>query len=283
MEVTPIKSNFQTIFSIFVIINAIISVAIITLERKKPEKTIAWLLIFVLLPPVGLVLYLFLGRNWKMHKLREDFSPQVEELIYGGMKELNNYEYLPLIELLANNSESPLFINNSIQVFRNGTEKFEALKAELQKARHHIHMEYYIVKNDGIGNEIKDILIDKSLDGVQVRFIIDRVGSIRLGRRYIRELKAAGVDVVQYSYFLAPILRKINTQINYRNHRKIVVIDGEVGFIGGNNIGDEYLGKGKLGYWRDTHIMVKGDFVLGLQGVFFDDFITIKKVNKEFF
>lgn len=144
-------------------------------------------------------------------------------------------------------------------------------------------MEYYIVKNDKIGNEIKDILIKKSLEGIKIRLILDRVGCIKLGKNYIKELKAAGVDIVQYSYFLAPILRKINTQINYRNHRKIVVIDGKVGFIGGINIGDEYVGQSKFGYWRDTHIMVKGDFVYGLQAVFLDDFATIKEANKEFF
>lgn len=277
-----IKLSFQSVIYTLIIMNAIVSVTIIVLERKQPEKTIAWLLIFVLLPPVGLILYIFLGRNWKMHKLRENFSPQVEELIYGAMKKLNNPEYLPLVELLASNSESPLFVNNEIKVFKDGNEKFKVLKEELLKARHHIHLEYYIVKSDTIGTEIKDILIQKSLEGVQVRFLMDRVGSIRVKRSYIKELKDAGVEVVQYSYFLAPILRKINTQINYRNHRKIVIIDGEVGFIGGINIGDEYLGKGKLGYWRDTHIMVKGDFVLGLQAVFIDDFITIKKANNDF-
>jgi cardiolipin synthase len=263
------------------LLNAIISVTIIILERKQPEKTIAWLLIFVLMPPVGIILYVFLGRNWKMHKLRENFSPQVEELVHRAINKLDNLEYLPLIELLANNSESPLFVSNEIKVFKDGAEKFESLKKELLKAKHHIHLEYYIIKSDNIGNEIKDILIQKSLEGVKVRFIIDRVGSIRLKRSYIKELKEAGIDVVQYSYFLAPILRYINTQINYRNHRKIVVIDGTVGFVGGINIGDEYLGKSKFGYWRDTHIMVKGDFVLGLQGVFLDDFITIKEANKE--
>lgn len=277
-----IKLNFQAVLYFIFIINAIVSVTIIILERKQPEKTIAWLLVFVLLPPVGLVLYVFLGRNWKMHKLRENFSPQIEDLVYGVIKKLEYPEYMPLIELLANNSESPLFINNSIVIFRDGSEKFDTFKKELLKAKHHIHLEYYIVKSDTIGNEIKDILLKKAGEGVKIRFIMDRVGSIKLDRNYIRELKEAGVDVVQYSYFLAPLLSRINTQINYRNHRKIAIIDGEVGFIGGINIGDEYLGKGRLGYWRDTHIMVKGDFALGLQGVFFDDFITIKKANKEF-
>ncbi len=98
----------------------------------------------------------------------------------------------------------------------------------------------------------------------------------KIKKGFIQELKDAGVKVVQYSYFLAPLLKHINTQINYRNHRKIVVIDGKVGFVGGINIGDEYLGNSKFGYWRDTHIMVKGDFVFGLQAVFLDDFTTIK-------
>jgi cardiolipin synthase A/B len=276
-----IKSSFQAIIYGIIIINAVVSTTIIILERKQPEKTIAWLLIFLMLPPVGLVLYLFLGTNWKLHKLREGYSPQIDGIINRAITKVKNPEYLPLIELLANNSESPLFLNNEIKIFNNGEDKFYHLKQELLKANHHIHLEYYIVKSDTIGNEIKDILIRKSLEGVKVRFIMDRVGSIKLSRSYIKDLKAAGVDVVQYSYFLAPIFRYINTEINYRNHRKIAIIDGKVGFVGGINIGDEYLGKGKLGYWRDTHIMVKGDFVLGLQGVFIEDFITIKEAKKE--
>lgn len=269
------------IISICFILYIILTLTIIMLERKQPEKTIAWLLIFLLLPPVGIILYLFLGRNWKIHKLPEDFSPTIQELINTAVGHLNDMEYLPLIELIANNSNSPLYIHNEIKILNNGEEKFALLKEELIKAKHHINMEYYIMKSDTIGNEIKDILIKKAQEGVKVRIIMDRVGSISVTRNYIRELRQAGVDVVQYSYFLAPLVKIINTQINFRNHRKIVVIDGEVGFIGGINIGDEYLGKGKLGYWRDTHLMVRGDFVLGLQAVFIDDYITIKNAHKE--
>lgn len=265
------------------IIYIVVSILIITLERRRPEKTIAWLLVFILLPPIGLVLYMFLGRNWKKHKLNDDFSPFVRDLINRVINRIENPEYIPLIELLAKNSDSPLFVDNDITIFNDGTEKFLALKAAIKKAKHHIHLEYYIVKSDAIGNEIKDLLIEKANEGVRVKFILDRVGSIKVKKSYIQELKAAGVDVVQYSYFLAPLLRMINTQINYRNHRKIVVIDGKIGFVGGINIGDEYLGKGKLGYWRDTHLMVKGDFALGLQAVFLDDYFTIKKVNGDFF
>jgi cardiolipin synthase len=272
----------STLYWIF-FINAIVSIIIIVLERKNPEKTIAWLLILIVLPPLGLFSYVFIGRNWKKHKLHNETNINIEELIYEASKDIKDHTYSSLIELLSKNSESPLFTDNTIKIFKDGIEKFRALKEELLKAKNHIHLEYYIVKSDTIGNEIKDILIKKSLEGVKVRFILDRVGSIGIKRKYIRDLKNAGVDVVQYSYFLAPILRHINTQINYRNHRKIVVIDGKVGFVGGINIGDEYLGKSKYGYWRDTHIMVNGDFALGLQAVFLDDFATIKEANKEFF
>jgi cardiolipin synthase len=265
------------------VIYAVAAVIIIVLERKRPEKTIAWLLVFLLIPPLGIILYIFLGRNWKKHTLVEDFSPYVRDLIYRVINKVENPDYIPLIELLAKNSDSPLFIDNDITIFNNGDEKFKCLKEEIKKAKSHIHLEYYIVKSDAIGQEIIDLLIQKAKEGVKIKFIIDRVGSVKMKRSSIKALKKAGVELIQYSYFLAPLLRMINTQINYRNHRKIVVIDGHVGFIGGINIGDEYLGKGKLGFWRDTHIMVKGDFVLGLQGVFLDDYFTIKKIDGDYF
>ncbi|MCX7694920.1 MAG: cardiolipin synthase [Caloramator sp.] len=274
----------MNLLSAAIIINAIVLTTIIILERKRPEKTIAWLLLIVIFPPLGLILYLFLGRNWKRHKLNEEFSPVVRDLINRVINRIDREDYKYLAELLANNSDSPLFVDNDIEIYGNGDDKFNALFKEIEKAEHHIHLEYYIVKSDDIGNRLKDLLIKKSKEGVRVRFIMDRVGAIKLSRRYIKDLKQNGVDVVQYSYFLAPLLRKINTQINYRNHRKIAVIDGKVGFIGGMNIGDEYRGLGKIGDWKDLHIKVKGDFVLGLQGVFIDDYMAVKRIdNGEFF
>lgn len=275
--------KIELLLSLFFFINIVITILIIILERKRPEKTIAWLLIVVLLPPIGLLLYVFLGRNWKKHTLNDEISPIIKEILMCTINNIETSEYISLIKLLNKNSDSPIFINNDITIFKDGIEKFDALKYELKRAKHHIHLEYFIVKNDKIGNEIKEILINKAKEGVKVKLIIDRVGSIKIGKKFIRELKDANVEVFQYSYFLAPILRNFNTQINYRNHRKIVVIDGYTGFIGGSNIGDEYLGKGRLGYWRDTHLMVKGDFVLGLQAVFFDDYLTIKRANKDYY
>jgi cardiolipin synthase len=275
----PLNYNFITLLDWLFFINSFVLIAIIILERRSPEKTIAWFLVFIVLPPLGILLYIFMGRNWKKHKLNNNFTKFTKEVVDSFINKTDHKEFKPLLELLANNSDSPVFANNDIEIFTNGKDKFDALKAELKKAKHHIHLEYFIVKSDQIGNEIKDILIQKSLEGIRVIFIIDKVGSIKLKHQYIKELKDAGVDVVYYSYFLAPLLRKLNTQINYRNHRKIAIIDGKVGFLGGMNIGDDYLGKGKLGYWRDTHIMVKGDFVLGLQAVFLNDYFHIKHTN----
>lgn len=271
--------NFFIFLDWLFFLNSILLIAVIILERRSPEKTIAWFLVFLIFPPLGILLYIFIGRNWKKHKLNNSFSEHTKELIDSFTEKIKRPDFKPLLELLANNSDSPIFSNNEIFIYNNGEKKFASLKTELLKAEHHIHLEYFIVKNDNIGNEIKDILINKAKTGVRVIFIIDRVGSIKLKDTYIQQLREAGVEVVHYSYFLAPLLRVFNTQINYRNHRKIAIIDGKVGFLGGMNIGDEYLGKGKLGFWRDTHIMVKGDFVFGLQAVFLNDYMNIKRTN----
>ncbi|MGG7145110.1 cardiolipin synthase [Clostridium nigeriense] len=275
--------TFKIIFFISFIVNLFIIFIIILFGKKRPEKTLSWMLILIILPPIGLMLFVFLGRNWKVNTLDKNLKEKAINLSTFTLLKENKIliEYKSLITLLASNSYSPLFLNNQITILDGGVEKFKRMKEKLQGASDHIHLEYYIVKNDKIGNEIKDILIQKAKEGVKIRFIIDKVGSIKLNHKYIKDLKNAGVDVVFYSYVLAPLLRFINTQINYRNHRKIVIIDGKVAFLGGINIGDEYLGLGKLGDWKDCHIMIEGDCVLGLQSVFLDDFSSIKKYNNE--
>lgn len=274
---------FNIIFSLSFIINLFIISIIILIGKKRPEKTLSWILILITFPPLGLILFILLGRNWKINTLDKKSRQKVSNLITPSLlnKSHISSEHESIINLLVSNSYSPLFVNNTVTILDGGVRKFEILKNKLLEAKDHIHLEYYIVKNDKIGNEIKDILIKKSKEGVKVRFIIDKMGSIKLSSKYIKDLKEAGVDIVFYSYVLAPFLRYINTQINYRNHRKIVVIDGTIAFLGGINIGDEYLGLGKLGDWKDCHIMIEGDCVLGLQSVFLDDFSSIKKYNNE--
>lgn len=270
--------KFIIIYLATSLIAFIVSSTIVILEKKRPEKTIAWILLLLVFPPIGLILYLFLGKNWKVNnKLNKEICTRIRELINPIIYKKDFKEYRCLMELLAINSYSPIFINNKVTVFKDGIETFTEMKKRLLQAKHHIHLEYYIVKDDSLGNEIKDILIQKAKEGVKIRFVIDKIGSIKLKKTYIKDLKAAGIDVIFYTYILAPIIRIINTQVNYRNHRKITVIDGFIGFIGGMNISDDYIGKGRLGPWEDAHIMVQGDFVLGLQSVFLDDYSATKK------
>src|SRR5699024_8545810 len=148
-------------------------------------------------------------------------------------------------------------------------EKFASLLEDLKNARDHIHLLYYIIRHDQLGNQIANVLIKKAKEGIDVRVLYDDMGSRSLSRNYIRRLEAAGIKV---GAFFPPKIPKLNLKINFRNHRKLAIIDGHVGYIGGFNIGDEYLGKSeKFGYWRDTHIRISGDAVKTMQTRFILD------------
>jgi len=270
--------NISSSFVLF--INFILALIIIFKNREKPEKSIGWLLIFMLFPFFGLVLYFFVGRNWKSHNLKDRLSTEMMEFVKTSLDEYDGRNK-DLAKMITEGNGSPMFLYNEVTIFKDGVEKFEALLKDLDKATHHIHMEYYIVKSDEIGHKIFDVLMRKSREGVKVRFIMDKVGGRPFDKDYLKEIRASGIELVTYSAHFASIGKFIDTSLNYRNHRKIVIIDGEIGYIGGNNIGDEYLGKGEMGYWRDTHMRVEGEFVLGLQALFFDDFLTVLSINEE--
>ncbi len=174
-----------------------------------------------------------------------------------------------LFQLAQKLGNSPISFDTATKTLTNGDETFHHIIRELKRARHHIHMEYYIVRDDHIGQTIKDILIEKAKQGVKVRFLFDSVGSWKLSKKYIADLRNAGVEAVAFGPVKLPFL---NSKFNFRNHRKIIVIDGNLGFVGGLNIGDEYLGRDKnIGFWRDTHLMVKGEAVRTLQLIFLQD------------
>jgi len=275
-------------WTFFVLIYAVVATTVIILERKRPEKTISWLLIFAVIPLIGFVIYLFFGRNWKRRKLTSDIylnsnttlSQEEKEWLKKVLGE-NDIQYLQLINLLKRNSKSPLFLGNDIEIFKNGKEKFSSFFKEIENAKESINLEYYIVKDDETGKKLKDLLIKKAKEGVEIKFIMDKIGSGRLKKSYIKQLENAGVEIAFYSYFLSPLFKFVNTQVNYRNHRKIAIIDSKIGFIGGINIGNEYIGKSSLGYWRDLHLKVRGEAVNGLQKIFFEDYQTIVKAERK--
>ncbi|MTI71155.1 MAG: cardiolipin synthase [Firmicutes bacterium] len=274
-----------TVYTIFIAI-------IIFIDNKDSEKTISWLLVLFVFPIVGFLLYLFIGQNMRKRNIfnkKENFrAKNLENIADIQLNAVNSKDIFldendvikrKLISLILNNSKTPVTINNKTKVLTNGKATFKEIKKELRKAKEHIHLEYFIIKNDEIGNEIKDILIQKSKEGLEVRVIYDSVGSWRLGKKFLNDLKVAGVNV---GGFLPVFLPGLSRELNYRNHRKIIVIDGKIGFIGGINIGDEYLGKDKyLGFWRDTHLKIKGEAVYELQNIFINDWYFSKEETLE--
>lgn len=268
------------------IINLIIIFFILLNERREPEKTLIWILILIISGPIGFTLYIFLGKDIRRDQIKKrnfyDINPiKSNKGIENAFSHKTSTEIIQISNLISKLNSSPIITDSEIKIFQNGFEKFESLKDEIKKAVHHIHLEYFIVRNDCIGKEIKNLLIQKSREGVKVKFIMDKLGCRKLPKSYINELKENKIEILFYSYISTPFLKLINTQINYRNHRKIVIIDGITSFIGGINIGDEYLGKSKLGYWRDTHIMIKGECSLAIQNVFINDYLNIKKLSGE--
>ncbi|MGM0641448.1 MAG: cardiolipin synthase [Thermotogota bacterium] len=270
---------------IWYLLYIVFSTSILTMERKRPEKTIVWIIILIVFPLFGISLYLLFGRNWKRRKNRlniktDDLTKELFNMYNTNLK-LNKYK--PLTNLFSNNSYSPLYGKNYINIFYDGEKLFNNIIEDIKKAKSHIHLEYYIFRDDKTGKAIIKELIKKAEKGIEVKIIADKMGSVDLKRKTIRKMRKSGIDFVFYSYVLAPILKVINTMINYRNHRKIIVIDGEIGYTGGFNIGDEYISSEEFGNWKDTHIRVTGDFVYGLQATFLDDFNRIKHIIKDKF
>ena len=180
-----------------------------------------------------------------------------------------SHSYQKLFYLAQRLGNSPISFGTDTESIDEWRRNLCHILQELQKAVHHIHLEYYIVRDDEIGQKIKSVLIQKAREGVKIRFLYDAVGSWRLSKEYIDELKAAGIEMVLFGPVRLPFL---NSKFNFRNHRKIIVIDGSTGFVGGLNIGDEYLGRNEnYGFWRDTHLMLKGEAVRSLQLIFLQD------------
>lgn len=264
------------IFTLTIIFVAVV----IILENRNPSKTLAWLLVLLFLPVLGLILYLLFGINFRKRKLVKKKEIEFFDSWFYVINEktqpaqgdysFSNLSYgKRLVSLLLKNSNSPFTVNNRAKVLTDGEEKFSEIIQDLKSAQDHIHLEYFIVRDDIIGRRIQKILIEKAKEGVAVRLIYDGVGSRSLGISYLFELKNAGVEVV---CFLPVVLPFFHSKMNFRNHRKIIIVDGKIGFVGGLNIGDEYLGiSSRFVYWRDTHLKLEGESVYLLQNIFIQD------------
>lgn len=260
------------------IINLLTIVYMIFKERRSPNNIIAWILILYIAPFIGFIVFLLVGRKINKSnmfgikdaeiKILEKYNRQVRERSKTNVKN-NNIKNRDIIMALETMDYSPYRNDNEVCIYSNGEEFFEALLESLNKAKKSINIEFYIFKNDEIGTKILDILEEKAKNGVEVRLLYDSVGSRLLNRDVLNKLKAVGGKTGE---FFPSWLKFINLNMNFRNHRKIVVIDNKVGFVGGFNVGDEYLGKSKkFGYWRDTHIKFKGSAVKDLNLRFLAD------------
>jgi cardiolipin synthase len=267
----------------------VVTIAIlIILENRNPVKTISWILVLVLLPFFGIVIYLFFGQEYRKTKM---FSRKglkdLEKLRNLTLVQLNNlpknhfkisellYSKKRLINLMLSNSNAILTSDNQLQVLKNGEETFPEIFKAIENARHHIHLEYYIIEDDIIGNQLRELLIKKAKEGVEVRLIFDDVGSWELKKRFIRTMSDVGIKVDCFMKVRFPML---TSRVNYRNHRKILVVDGETAFVGGLNFADRYRdGVPGIGPWRDTHLKVIGGGATALQIIFMADWYFVSK------
>lgn len=273
-----IKIFFNWAFALYLLMVGIV----IFIENKNPAKTLTWLLVLSLLPIVGFVFYILFGRNYRNKfrsrkkgalsrtKLDQTATLQKEMMDYIDLFGSNeSYVNNRLINLLLKNSNAPFSVNNWVEILTNGEAAFTSMLDALEQASDHIHFQFFIIRDDHIGTVFKELLIKKAKEGVKVRIIYDSVGCWKLSKAFKKELESAGCEMVAFFPVVFPVLSR---ELNYRNHRKIIVVDGRLGFVGGLNIGDEYLGKNKqLGFWRDTHIKVLGEAVYSLQDIFLGD------------
>lgn len=259
------------------------------LQNRNPSTTLSWVLVLVLLPYLGLVFYFFFGqrirKRWIFRRLKIRELVKISQVSDSQLKALKNVDdikdpqvlkNLKLIRLLLKENSSFLSVNNSIEIFHSGTQLYEELYKDLGAAEHFIHIQYYLFENGDVANRIQSILLDRLKQGVEVNIMVDGIGSRGLSTEYMETLKSAGAEIHVFRPVRFPSL---TSKINYRNHRKIVVIDGAVGYTGGINIADKYIyGDGDLGFWRDTHIRIYGDAVKMLEAVFLVDryFVTDK-------
>ena len=265
---------FHFIMKNIVIINILLSLIIVFFERRSPQAVWTWLLLLYFIPIVGFILYLIIGQDYhknKMFKAKEIEGElkyavrRQEETIYHRQLKmtspaLNRFRDLVLYNLEA--GQAVLTDNNDIRIYTDGKEKFHALIEEMKRAKKYIHVQYYIIRNDEVWQDIEKVLIEKAHEGVEVRVLFDSMGCRTMHKRDWDRLKCEGIRVAE---FFPAILGQLQMRVNYRNHRKIVVIDGKVGFVGGFNVGREYIGKDeKFGYWRDTHLCIEGAAVTSL-------------------
>lgn len=263
-------------------INFIFMITLLFFEKKNPASTWAWLLILAFVPILGFIAYLFCGHDISKEKLfkRKIMDDNIKNSYLKKLKTTTTLNEVSeanqdVIRMNYVNCKSLYTINNSVRVIFDGKELFDDMIAEIKKAKNFIHVEYYIFRSDSTGSLLLDALCEKAKEGVQVRLLVDAMGN-KISKNYEKKLAAAGV---KFEKFFPNIFGIFNIRINYRNHRKFVLIDGRYGYLGGFNVGKEYKGEGPLGYWRDTHMKITGEALNEIEERFILDWTYCTKEN----
>ena len=264
--------------AVYVVVIIIVMVRVL-MDNRQPAKTMAWMLVLTFIPMLGIILYFFFGQTTR--KERKIWQYSMDQLTKHSMLEFVEQkrlhlpnEYRELINLFMNQNWVLPFKNNETEIYTSGYEFFPSLLMEIGKAEHHIHLDTFIIASDPLGQIVADALIDKARQGVEVRVIYDDVGSWKTKNRFFDRMRAEGIEVYAFMPVRFPVF---TSKVNYRNHRKICVIDGEVGFIGGMNIANRYVKGIKKLAWRDTHVKITGAAVYGLQRAFLVDWFFVSR------
>lgn len=255
------------IYWVYVIL-VVSCVVVVVKENRNPVRTLSWVIALIFLPVGGLIFYIFFGRSLRGERMisrmnkRKILTTMAPRHVNLNTQNLSRSDR-NLVKLARNVASSFYTVNNKIEIFTTGQEKFEALKRDLHGAKKSIFLQYYIFQDDTLGHEIAEILKQKAREGLEVRVIYDHVGSFSVRNRFFKDMNRAGV--MTHPFFRVTFPQFAN-RVNWRNHRKIVIIDGKIGYAGGMNIADRYVRRKKGGHadWRDTHFRLEGDIVESL-------------------
>ena len=267
-------SVFSTAVSLLFFLTVVVTVMVVILDNRNPFKTLVWVLVLIFLPVVGLILYFFFGQDTRKEKLIS--KKGFERLSKYPMMEFQEQESFPISKLeshsvvrffLRINKALP-FEGNGMDICSDGYTMIQSLLKAIDRAKHHIHIQFYIFEDDAVGRLVRDALMDKAREGIEIRVLYDDVGCWKVPHAFYDEMREVGIETRS---FLKVRFPRFTSKVNYRNHRKMVIVDGEIGFIGGMNIAERYLKGVSWGVWKDVMIRIEGKAVYGLQTSFLVD------------
>jgi cardiolipin synthase len=262
------------VWIILVLLSILVVCTVIFVQKKRPEAVLVWVFAFLAFPLVFILLfYIFLGRDYrrkKMFRNRAEVDRAVSDTLFKlkeslFVSDLSKPGLGPnesLARMLFNSNRSFLTSDNEVEYYNEGDRIFKSILEEIKGARRFVHMEFYMIRNDALAKEIRQAMVQKAKEGVEVKLLMDAAGCHGLPSKFFKELTDAGGRT---AVFFPSLLRKLNLSINNRNHRKLMVVDGDTAFIGGTNIGVEYRGEGPLGYWRDDMVRIRGSGAISVE------------------